>query len=312
MQSTQVTPPGVLRIHDLASAIAAIGQHVNVNADIAIIDTGIDLTHPDLNVVHHINTITDCPADSNGCGNDDNGHGTHVAGTAAAIDNTIGVVGVAPGARLWAVKALDRNGSGFISDIIDGINYVADHANQVGVVNMSFGCQCQSTALDEAINNAAAKGIVFVGAAGNNAADAATFNPANNPHVIAVSAITDSDGQAGGLGAPLACRTSEKDDKFASFSNFGSTVAIAAPGVCILSTWMGGKYNTISGTSMATPHVTGAVGLYLATHPKPQNSADVDTVRQALLQAASQQNSPDGFTGDPDSSHEPLLNVGAM
>jgi subtilisin len=311
VNSSQVIPAGIARIHDMQSPTAAIGQGKSVNTDIAILDSGIDLTHPDLNVVHHINMITNCALDSGNCGNDDNGHGTHVAGTTAARDNTFGVVGVAPGARLWAVKVLDQNGSGYMSDIIEGINFIGAHSNEIGTVNMSFGCGCQSAALNEAINAASAKGVVFVAAAGNSKTDTSNFSPTNNPNVITVSAMTDTDGKGGATGANPTCRTGEYDDRFASFSNYGSVVAVSAPGVCIRSTWKDGGYNTISGTSMAAPHVTGAVALYIASHGKPQSSSDVANVKRAIISAASAQSGQEGFNGDPDGSHEPLLNVGS-
>ena len=221
-----------------------------MNADIAILDTGIDMNHPDLNVYAQKTFVA-----GTSTANDDNGHGTHVAGIAAAKDNSIGVVGVAPGARLWAVKVLDSSGAGALSDVIAGIDYITGHANEIDVVNMSFGCQCDSTALNSAVNNAVSAGITFVAAAGNNGQDASAFSPASNPNVIAVGAIADSDGRCGGLGPSTQYGN---DDTFATFSNYGPKVTIAAPGVNILSTYYGGSYTTLSGTSMAAPHVAGA------------------------------------------------------
>jgi subtilisin family serine protease len=275
-----------------------------VNASIAFLDTGIDLSHPDLNVFRQVSFVANTQS-----ANDDNGHGTHVAGIAAAKDNGVGVVGVAPGARLWAIKVLDSSGTGSISDIISGIDYVTQHAKEIDAVNLSFGCECKSEALDSAINDAAAKGVTFVAAAGNSHKDASTFSPANNPNVIAVSAIVDTDGRCGGLGSPT---TYGSDDTFASFSNFGSTVAIAAPGVNIMSTYKDGSYATMSGTSVSTPHVTGAVALYKISH----HLASESEVRNALVSMASNPSTVcdgDGhgyFTGEPnDGTHEPLLYV---
>ncbi len=303
----QTLPTGVLRIEADQNGTANIdGVDDRVNVDIAILDTGIDLDHPELNVV----AATDCARGGprgggcrNGEGNDGNGHGTHVAGTAAALDNGSGVVGVAPGARLWAVRVLGNDGSGWPSWIIAGIDWVTARADQIEVANMSLGFEGQSDALDAAISNSVAAGITYVVSAGNSTKDAATFSPANHSSVIAVSAVADFDGQPGG-GAAATCRQDE-DDTFANFSNFGAVVDIAAPGVCILSTWKDGGYNTISGTSMAAPHVTGAAALVKAANPA---FVPVD-VLNALLASGIPQGSAEGFTGDPDGLPEPLLNV---
>jgi subtilisin family serine protease len=245
-------------------------------------------------------------------GNDDNGHGTHVAGIAAAKDNGIGVVGVAPGARLWAVKVLDRNGSGFLSGVIKGVDHVTANAGAIEVANMSLGGG-NSQALNDAIKNSVAKGVVYVVAAGNSGIDASNTSPANSPDVLAVSAIVDTDGKCGKLGPSTSYGG---DDTFASFSNYGSMVDIAAPGVNILSTYKGKTYATMSGTSMASPHVAGAVALYLAHNLKPADVAGAAAVRAAIIAAGVPQTAPcssgdgnGGFTGDPDpaSNQEPLV-----
>jgi subtilisin len=297
----QALPTGVDRVdRELSSTGNRIGA---VDADIAIIDTGIDLTHPDLNVYRDTSFV-----DGTNSGNDDEGHGTHVAGIAAAKDNNEGVVGIAPGARLWAVKVLNGTGSGPISTIIAGIDYVTQHANEIDVANLSFGCKCPSKALDAAIHNSVAAGITYVVAAGNSASDANAFSPASNPDTIAVSAIADSDGKCGGLGPPTKYGN---DDTFASFSNYGSAVDMAAPGVNIYSTYKGGTYATLSGTSMASPHVTGAAALYKSSHLGVSPSE----VKQALMGMGSSPSTVcDGnghgyFSGDPDNIHEPLLYV---
>jgi subtilisin len=275
----------------------------DVNVDIAIVDTGIDLTHPDLNVYREKTFVPNTTS-----ANDDNGHGTHVAGTAAARDNSIGVVGVAPGARLWAVKVLDSTGAGSISSIIAGIDYVTQHASEIDVVNLSFGCECHSQALETAINNSVVAGVTYVVAAGNSHKDALTFSPANNPNVIAVSAIVDTDGKCGGIGQSTKYG---KDDTLASFSNYGRTVKMAAPGVNILSTFKGHSYSTLSGTSMAAPHVTGAAALYKASHPGATPSAILDAlVNQGSNPSTVCDNNGHGyFANDPDGVNEPLLYV---
>ncbi|MGH2568041.1 MAG: S8 family serine peptidase [Bacteroidota bacterium] len=304
----QTLPTGVDRIDADLSAKANInGSDERVDSDIAIIDTGIDLDHPDLNVFKNVTFVRGTRS-----GNDDNGHGTHVAGTAAALDNGIGVVGVAPGARLWAVKVLNRNGSGFTSDVIKGVDYVTQNASSIEVANMSLGGG-DSQSLKDAIKNSTDKGVVYAVAAGNSATDAANTSPANSPAagVLTVSAIADFNGRCGG-GAAATCRD-DVDDTFADFSNFGEVVDIAAPGVCILSTWNDGGTRTISGTSMASPHVAGALALYLVGRTKPTNGAGAGAVRDAVVQAGIPQNQAcqgdgnGGFTGDPDGFAEPLV-----
>jgi subtilisin family serine protease len=299
----QSIPAGVDRVDgDVSQTVSGDGNGA-VDADIAILDTGIDLTHPDLNVYHE---KTFMPGTSSA--DDDNGHGTHVAGIAGAKDNALGVVGIAPGARLWAIKVLDSSGAGSISDIIAGIDYVTAHSNEIDVVNLSFGCECSSPALDAAINNAVQAGIAFVVAAGNDKKDANSFSPAKNPNVIAVSAMADSDGKCGGQGSPTKYGA---DDTFASFSNYGDPIDMNAPGVGILSTYGDGKYAQLSGTSMAAPHVTGSIALYESSHP----GATPAQVKAALSESGIKPSSScvgevqGYFTGDPDSANEPLLNV---
>ena len=274
--------------------------------DVAVIDTGADLDHPDLNIYRagakNCSTLALSPEDRHG-------HGTHVSGTIGALDNGAGVVGVAPGARIWPVKVLSDLGTGLNSDVICGIDYVAAHADQIEVANMSLGGagsddgNCGRTdddAMHEAICAATAAGITFVVAAGNDSADAAESTPAAYDEVITVSALADFNGQPGG-GAASTCRADE-DDTFASFSNYGADVDIIAPGVCIESTWMNGGYNTISGTSMASPHVAGGAALYAATHP----SATPAQVKAALQSAGTTDWSN---ADDPDGTKEKLLNV---
>ena len=309
----QVVPSGVYRIGADDNNTADIdGVDERVDVDIAIIDTGIQLDHPDLNVFKHVNCARggpfggDCKSGGSE-GEDGNGHGTHVAGTAAALDNGIGVVGVAPGARLWAVRVLDDNGSGWMSWIIGGIDYVTANAGKIEAANMSLGCECSSSALDTALASSVGAGVVYAVAAGNSGKDASTFSPANHPDVITVSAIADFDGQGGALAVPTCRNDVGTDDTFATFSNYGSKIEIAAPGVCILSTWNDGGYYTISGTSMSSPHVVGGAALYIVENPGTMPAQ----VRDGLIAAGTPQNDPygDGFTGDPDVYHEPLLNV---
>jgi subtilisin family serine protease len=301
--SPQILPRGVNRVDgELSSTISGNGAG-SVNGDIAILDSGIQLSHPDLNVYKQKTFVSGTSS-----ANDDNGHGTHVAGIAAAKDNSIGAVGFAPGARLWAVKVLGSSGSGSISTVIKGIDYVTQNAGEVDVANLSLGCECTSTSLNTAISNSVNAGITFVVAAGNNSRNAASFSPANHPSVIAVSAIVDTDGKCGRQGVSTSYGG---DDRFASFSNYGSVVDLAAPGVSIYSTYRGSTYATMSGTSMAAPHVAGAAALYDATHP----GASPSSIASSLKSTGSKPSTVcDGrghgyFYGDPDSYSEPLLYV---
>ena len=305
----QDLPTGIDRI-DADEALT--GSDPEPDVDIAIIDTGVDVDHPDLRVVggaRFAGFLSFC-GDGSGSYDDDHWHGTHVAGIAAARDNDIGVVGVAPGARLWAVKALDSNGSGSVSCLIRSVDWVTQNADTIDVANMSIGAP-SSSALCSAVASSIAAGIVYVAAAGNSAVDAAGTSPANCPDAITVSAIADFDGRGGGetvQSVTYSICTEDEDDSFACFSNFGSAVDVAAPGVLILSTYPDGAYATSSGTSMAAPHVTGAAARLLAADP----SATPTQVRSALLAAAVPQSDPGcGFTGDVDAYAEPLVYAGS-
>jgi subtilisin family serine protease len=226
---TQVIPWGITRVGG--------GATYTGTKKAWVIDTGIDLTHPDLNVNTALSKTFVTRTTS---ANDDNGHGSHVAGTIGAINNNIGVVGVAAGAQVVAVKVLDRRGSGAYSGVIAGVDYVGSTAANGDVANMSLGGPV-SDALDAAVLNAANKGIKFALAAGNESTHANNSSPArvNHANVYTISAMSSTD-------------------TWASFSNYGNPpVDYCLPGVSINSTWMKGGYNTISGTSMASPHAAG-------------------------------------------------------
>jgi subtilisin len=305
----QRLPTGVDRIDADQNPWADIARNGgSIDADVAVIDTGI--------AKHRELTIAGGTACVGSDSKDDNGHGTHVAGTIAAKDNGRGVVGVAPGARLWAVKVLDNTGGGTDSSLMCGLEWVYAHRDTIDVVNMSLEadaiaadqnpCGATTTPLHNAICKVVIDGgVPVVVAAGNSRTDAATAVPATYDEVITVSAFADFDGKPGGHG--VSSCADDADDTFADFSNFGRDIDIAAPGVCIRSTWPGGTYKSLSGTSMATPHVTGAVALYCAQHP----SATVAEVRAWLEGPASRANSsPYGFTGDPDGFDEGVLYLG--
>jgi subtilisin len=281
----QTLPTGINRIDADQNATAKIdGSDQRVDVDVAVLDTGIG-PHPDLNVAGGVNVITldsSKPCDSgNSSYADDHGHGTHVAGTIGAVDDDTGVVGVAPGARLWAVKVLRADGLGRISDVICGLDWVVGNGEKIDVINMSFGANGSDSTcsandpLHDAICAVVNAGITAVVAAGNSGTDAATTVPAAYDEVITVSALIDTDGKPGGMGGSTSAGA---DDTRWSSSNFGGDVDIAAPGVGILSTSPGGSTQESSGTSMASPHVAGAAALYLANH----SGANPSQVRDAL------------------------------
>jgi subtilisin len=296
----QNIPTGITRIEANLSSTQSGNGSGSVNVDVAVIDTGIQTNHPDLNVVGGRNCSTGTSW------SDGHGHGTHVAGTVAAKDDGVGVVGVAPGARLWAVRVLNNAGSGTTSSIICGVDWVTANAAIIEVANMSLGgsgsdSNCGGNdSYHNAICRSVAAGVTYVVAAGNSSANANNFQPATYEEVITVSALADFNGAPGG-GAASTCRA-DVDDTFANFSNYGADVDLIAPGVCILSTWKGSSYNTISGTSMASPHVAGAAALYKANNP----SATPAQVKSALINNG---NSNWNNVDDPDGIKEPLLNV---
>lgn len=234
VQAAQSLPWGIDRID--AELVWPSGNTANP-VKVGIIDTGISKDHPDLalNIKGGINTIN--PAKS---WNDDNGHGSHVAGIVAALNNTIGVVGAGPDIDLYAIKVLNRNGSGFLSDVIEGIQWAT--ANGIKVANMSLGSASGNQSFHDAVIAAYSAGVTIVAAAGNNGG-AVNF-PAAYPEVIAVSAT-------------------DINNNLASFSSRGPEVDLAAPGVSIFSTYKGNSYATLSGTSMASPHVAGSVALVI-------------------------------------------------
>ncbi|SFN80449.1 S8 family peptidase [Salegentibacter flavus] len=238
--SGQETPFGIARVNGVADY---------TGSGVAwVIDSGIDLDHEDLNVdaSRGFNAFT---SGKDGKSTDDgNGHGTHVAGTIAALNNDLGVIGVAPGAIVIPVKVLDSRGSGSYSGVIAGVDHVGAYGNSGDVANMSLGGPT-SDALDQAVLAASQQGIKFALAAGNESSDANNSSPArvNGANIVTISAM-------------------DSNDNWASFSNYGNPpVDYAAPGVAVKSTWKDGGYNTISGTSMAAPHAAGVLLLGAAS-----------------------------------------------
>jgi subtilisin family serine protease len=311
----QKTPTGIDRVDaDQSSTKAGDGSGA-VDADIAIIDTGI-YKHPDLNISGGHN----CTGRHKNAWSDRNGHGTHVSGTAAAQDNGSGVVGVAPGANLWAVKVLNEHGSGSISSVICGIDWVTGKADTIKVANMSLGATVPGTddptsdcgwignkaarAMHKAICNSVNAGVFYAVAAGNDSKDFLDDVPAAFDQVLTATAMADFNGKPGS-GAQPTCEIDE-DDTAADFSNWTTTGSpdeshtIAAPGVCIRSTWKGGGYKTISGTSMASPHVAGTAALCIASGTCSGTPAEV---MNKLRSDAAAQPASYGFVQDP--NHPP-------
>ena len=303
--TAQSLPTGIDRIDgELSSQVAGNGTGSVGGPAVAVIDSGSG-PHADLNVVGGKNCSTGRSY------NDGNGHGTHVAGTIGAKDDAAGVVGVAPGVPIYSVRVLNNAGSGSWSSVACGIDWVTANASRLNikVANMSLGgggsdpagAGCTTgDALHDAICRSVGAGVTYVVAAGNSGVDMSGFVPAAYDEVLTVTAMADFNGQPGGGGAAT-CRD-DVDETPADFSNFttaGSPDAahtIAAPGVCILSTWKGGGYNTISGTSMASPHVAGTAALCLASGRCAGSPAAVMTT---LRSDAAAQPAAYGFAGDP-------------
>ena len=311
-QPAQMIKAAVRRVGGLESPTAKIdGIDERIDVDIAILDGGIQPDHPDLNVAGGHNCV--------GKGKswkDRDGHGTMVGGFAAALDNDIGIVGIAPGARLWAIRVADPDGLISDSALLCGLNWAIKHADEIEVVNMSLGgdendlvpCgtrprrRSHEARIHDAICKLTRKGVTAVASAGNDSMDATTFSPAGYPEVIAVSAMADYDGLPGGLAAtPSVCHPDELDDHFATFSNYGAPVDIAAPGVCVTTTYIDSQYAYSEGTSFAAPFVAGAAALYMSTHPHARPAK----VREVLVARAE----PGPIPGDPDTYPEGVLNI---
>ena len=343
--TTPTTPTGVMRI---GAPDAWRNGHTGQNVKVAVLDTGIDLCHPDLagNYIDGINYF-----DTTQPPKDDYGHGTHVAGIIAAQQNDTGVVGVAPNAKLLVAKILDASGSGSLSTIINALDWAVQKGARVANLSLGapdFWCTfglCGAGSECTAITNAIAAGVVVVVAAGNSADEALNYTPANCRDSLTVSAFADSDGAGGALGVPMR-NGAELDDTFAqSFSNHSvyywdidgdhaftiadhPVVDLMAPGVEIYSTMptydvtltttygISKNYGVLSGTSMATPHVAGAAALYIGANP----GATADGVRRALVNQAecpvgASLAGPvcsSGWLDDPDGVWEPLVHASGL
>jgi subtilisin len=320
--TAQYVPYGITRVHADVSKTASIDavDPPRIDVNVAVLDTGVDTGHDDLNVAGGYSCAKGRSYD------DHYGHGTHAAGTIGALDDRRGVVGVAPGARIFGVKVLDDEANGTTRELLCGIEWVTstrydnDSRNDIDVANLSLGgvgtddgnCgKSDNDVLHQAICKSVEAGVTYVVAAGNEHEDASRLIPAAYSEVITVSAVADADGRSGGEGGSPACRADE-DDTLANFSNYGSVVDIAAPGVCIFSTMPkdaeigdGSGYGTLTGTSFAAPHVAGAAALWISRHP----AASPAEVRSALIAAGSfDWDNKD----DPDGHKEPLLDVSSF
>lgn len=258
LPGTQPFPWNITQVQADQAWSTSTGNGVKV----AILDTGIDTDHPDLddNLAGCLNFISspwwyrwrDC--------SDDHGHGTHVAGIIAAENNDFGVVGVAPESRIYAVKVLNRDGSGYLSDVIAGLDWAI--RENMDIVNLSLGTPSDILSFHEAVQRVAAAGIVQVAAAGNSGpSDDTVEYPAHYPEVIAVAAL-------------------DQANQVASQSSRGPELDLAAPGVSVSSTFPNNTYRILSGTSMSAPHVTGVVALRLALFPN-EDPATIENILEA-------------------------------
>ena len=301
-------PVGVRRVR----AATTTQAHAAADVGVAVLDTGLDLPNGDLNARSATNCVTPGTA-----AQDDHGHGTHVAGTLAARNTGSGVIGIAPGTVLHAVKVLNAKKSGTLSQLLCGLDWVTRNAAALNlrVINLSVSGNgrsdgaCGRTSgdvLHTAICSVTAAGVTVVASAGNNAVDLAGAVPAAYPEVLAVTAMTDTDGVPGARG-PAACAKGEIDDRLWSFSNVAVSAAdaarvVAGSGACVVSTKRGGGTTTMSGTSMAAPHVAGAVALCHGNGGVPGPCAGLTPAQVAQRLRADAEAAAAagwGFIGDP-------------
>lgn len=314
MGELEITPVGVSRLGARANTIALAG---NVGVDVAVLDTGIQGANEDLRVhrAFACTALEGCqPIMDPMTATDGIGHGTQVAGVIGAIDDDDRIVGVAPGARIWGIQVLDASGMGRTSTLIGGLDVVAQNAGSIEIATVALGglaaddpSDCASSVLHRAVCGVTTRGVVVVAAAGNGQADVLGTVPAAYDQVITVSAVN-------------------ANDQFATFSNFGMAIDLAAPGVSVLSVAptgaKGGGCKSGTGTSMAAAHVAGAAALWIAAHGRDctgdgkTNASDVTCIRNALVDAGLCANGQRagsscsiGFSGDPDGRAEPLVYV---
>lgn len=309
LASGETLPVGIRRI----GAATTTQVHAASGVNVAVLDTGIDLQNTDLNAVSGTNCVTIGTS-----AQDDNGHGTNVAGIIAAKDQGAGVVGVAPGTTLYAVKVLNKSGSGTLSQILCGINWLTANAAalNIKVANVSFAGSgsndnnCGHTNNDaehQAICNSVTAGVTYVAAAGNSKTGFASTIPAAYPEVLTVTAMTDTNGLPGGGGAKPSCVSGQTDDYYATYSNYAVSITdqshtIAAPGTCVVSDKLGGGTSTYYGTSQAAPAVAGTVALCINDGGVSGPCAGLtpaQVVAKIRSDSAAYATSTNGFYGDP-------------
>lgn len=319
----QTPSTGIKRIFAFENEALQIDEENNhwVNADVAVIDAGF-AKQEDLNITGSVyckeaGGVAKCKEEETP--DRDDGHGTAVASVLGAIDNAEGVVGVAPGVRLWSVKVLENTGTSQ-AKVIAAINWVTENAEKIEVANMSIGCaspgSCEAEGVEAAISAAVSAGVVFVTSAGNFNLDVSFNGFGRNPYAITVSGIADYDGKPGGEAASLwvpSCQATEQpkdsgkrgeDDDRYIVSNYGEGIDIAAPAVCIRALWKGGGLTYKTGTSYAAPEVAGAAAI-LAEHENPEDIEDVVGIRNTIVEEGNEEwtdTSGDGI-------QEPLLDL---
>lgn len=322
----QTLPTGINRIDAELSSVSTLSTADGTAAtpNIAVYDTGVQTDHPDLNVVGGVNCLGSKYKGNDGTYSDQNGHGTHVAGIVGAKNDTSGVVGTAPDARIWSVRMGDAGGVSSTSAQLCGIDWLTANAAALGirVVNASTGlfgkaddgnCGYSSgDALHQAICRSTAAGLLWVFAAGNTVGDVNAMPGAGYDEVLAVTAMGDSNGEVMPSSTSSAsckllsgkAQSSYVDDQFASFSRYAVSSAdrahtVAAPGICINSTYKGSTYGNNTGTSMAAPHAAGIAARCVATGQCPGTPAESIQKLVADAEAYTQANPTFGFTGDP-------------
>jgi subtilisin len=321
----QTLPKGINRIDgDLSSSLSG-DRTGTVSADIAIYDTGIQTNHPDLTVAGGVNCLGAIKVGNDGTIGDQHGHGTHTSGIVAAKDDSVGAVGVAPGARLWSVRTGDSAGASSTSAQLCGIDWVTANGPALGikVVNASVGLfgaaddgNCGNTsgdALQQAICRSAAAGILWVFAAGNTTGDVNQMPGAGFDQVLAVTSMGDTNGLPNpGSTATSSCTSvtsnskgpTYTDDKYVSYSRYAVSAAdqahtVSAPGMCIYSTYKGSTWGLMSGTSMAAPHAAGTAALCFVSGQCTGTPAETIQKLVADADAYNRANPGFGYTGDP-------------